>query len=84
MANSTIIPAMEPPPGQVSNFVDPPYSGAKFVVVNCVFLPIALIALAVRTWTRVVVVRSVAWDDCKCYRAVHRAKLGKQTKLTKH
>ncbi|GKZ17729.1 hypothetical protein AbraIFM66951_010865 [Aspergillus brasiliensis] len=63
MANSTIIPAMEPPPGQVSNFVDPPYSGAKFLVVNCVFLPVALIALSVRTWTRVVVVRSVSWDD---------------------
>ncbi|GAQ35202.1 uncharacterized protein BO87DRAFT_408151 [Aspergillus neoniger CBS 115656] len=63
MANSTIIPAMEPPPGQVSNFIDPPYCGAKFVVVNCVFLPMALIALIVRTWTRVVVVRSVSWDD---------------------
>lgn len=73
MANSTIIPAMEPPPGQVSNFIDPPYCGAKFVVVNCVFLPMALIALIVRTWTRVVVVRSVSWDDCKYDRGVRRA-----------
>ncbi|KAJ5690413.1 hypothetical protein N7462_004805 [Penicillium macrosclerotiorum] len=63
MANSTIIPAMSPPAGQTSNFVDPAYIGTKFLVVNCVFLPLAAIALGVRTWTRLFVVRSFRWDD---------------------
>ncbi|KAE8381272.1 hypothetical protein BDV26DRAFT_278858 [Aspergillus bertholletiae] len=61
--NNTIIPAMPPPPGKVSNFIDPPYIGTKFLVVNCVFLPIACIALLVRTWTRLFIVRSFRWDD---------------------
>ncbi|KAF7596947.1 hypothetical protein BBP40_011313 [Aspergillus hancockii] len=54
---------MSPPPGKTSNFIDPPYIGTKFLVVNCVFLPIAVISLLVRTWTRVFIVRSFRWDD---------------------
>lgn len=65
MADSTIIPAMSPPAGQTSNFIDPPYIGTKFLVVNCVFLPIAAIALLIRTWTRLFIVRSFRWDDCE-------------------
>ncbi|KAE8139204.1 hypothetical protein BDV38DRAFT_270060 [Aspergillus pseudotamarii] len=63
MADSTIIPAMSPPAGKTSNFIDPPYIGTKFLVVNCVFLPIAAIALLIRTWTRLFIVRSFRWDD---------------------
>ncbi|KAE8150334.1 hypothetical protein BDV25DRAFT_154543 [Aspergillus avenaceus] len=63
MASSTIVPAMNPPPGLTSNFIDPPYIGAKFVVVNAVFLPIAVLSLLLRTWTRLFVVRSFRWDD---------------------
>ncbi|PYI00525.1 hypothetical protein BO78DRAFT_438518 [Aspergillus sclerotiicarbonarius CBS 121057] len=61
--NGTVIPAVAPPPGLTSNFVDPPHCGTKFIVVNCVFLPLAVLALGVRTWTRLFVVRSVSWDD---------------------
>ncbi|PYH91840.1 hypothetical protein BO71DRAFT_451858 [Aspergillus ellipticus CBS 707.79] len=67
MANSTITPAGQPPAGQTSNFVDPVYDGTRFLVVNCVFLPLAVMALAVRTWTRMMVVRSVSWDDLLNY-----------------
>ncbi|KAJ5370971.1 uncharacterized protein N7496_007063 [Penicillium cataractarum] len=63
MANDTITPVMSPPAGQTSNFVNPDYIGAKFVAVNCVFLPLAVIALGVRTWTRLFVVRSFRVDD---------------------
>jgi hypothetical protein len=62
---SSISPAMPPPPGQTSNFVNPPYTGTKFVVVNSIFLPLAIIGLAVRTWTRVFIVRSFRYDDCE-------------------
>lgn len=64
MADVQIIPAMSPPPGKISNFVDPEYQGTKFIVVNCVFLPLAVLALAVRTWTRVCIVRNFQADDC--------------------
>ncbi|KAJ5757809.1 uncharacterized protein N7511_006503, partial [Penicillium nucicola] len=63
MASSSITPALPPPPGQVSNFVDPPSVGNKIVVINCIFLPLAVIALFVRTWTRVFIVRSFRADD---------------------
>ncbi|KAJ5980639.1 hypothetical protein N7481_007937 [Penicillium waksmanii] len=63
MADETITPAMPPPAGQTSNFINPDYTGTKFIAVNSVFLPLAVIALAVRTWTRLFVVRSFRWDD---------------------
>lgn len=59
---ASITPAMS---GQTSNFSNPPYTGTKFVVVNCVFLPLAVIGLVVRTWTRLFIVRSFCADDCK-------------------
>lgn len=64
MADQTITPAMAPPAGKVSNFVNPAYAGTKFVVVNCVFLTLAVSSLCIRTWTRLFVVRSFRWDDC--------------------
>ena len=66
MADSQITPAMPPPPGKTSNFVNPEYQGTKFIVVNCIFLPMAVVALAVRTWTRVFIVRNFRSDDCMC------------------
>lgn len=65
MASDTITPAGSPPAGQTSNFINPDSVGTKFLVVNCVFLPLAVIALAVRTWTRLFVVRSFRSDDCE-------------------
>ncbi|PLB47386.1 hypothetical protein P170DRAFT_478236 [Aspergillus steynii IBT 23096] len=59
----SITPAMPPPPGQSSNFINPEYIGTKFLVVNCVFLPLSAIALLVRTWTRLFIVRSFRSDD---------------------
>lgn len=64
MADSQITPAMPPPPGKTSNFVNPEYQGTKFIVVNCIFLPMAVVALVVRTWTRVFIVRNFRSDDC--------------------
>ncbi|RHZ58930.1 uncharacterized protein CDV56_104310 [Aspergillus thermomutatus] len=63
MASTEIVPAMPPPAGMTSNFIDPVSCGAKFLIVNCVFVPLAAIALLVRTWTRLFVVRSFQMDD---------------------
>ncbi|KAJ5893648.1 hypothetical protein N7495_005339 [Penicillium taxi] len=63
MNQSTITPALQPPVGQTSNFIDPVSSGTKFLVINCIFLPLAFLALGIRTWTRIFVVRSFRMDD---------------------
>ncbi|KAL2813483.1 hypothetical protein BDW59DRAFT_176725 [Aspergillus cavernicola] len=61
--SSDPIPAMPPPEGQTSNFVNPTFGATKFVVVNCVFLPIAFLALVIRVWTRTFITRGFRWDD---------------------
>ncbi|KAI9375464.1 hypothetical protein BJX61DRAFT_128299 [Aspergillus egyptiacus] len=63
MSTSGPIPAMPPPPGETSNFVNPTFDGTKFVVVNCIFLPIAFLAMVIRIWTRTFIARGFRWDD---------------------
>ncbi|KAL6229391.1 hypothetical protein BDW75DRAFT_249807 [Aspergillus navahoensis] len=63
MADSILVPAMPPPEGRTSNFVNPTYCGTKFVIVNCVFLSIAFISLVIRVWTRTFIARGFRWDD---------------------
>jgi hypothetical protein len=46
--------------------VNPTYCGTKFVIVNCIFLPIAFISLVIRVWTRMFIARGFRWDDCEC------------------
>lgn len=65
MTGGFIEPAMPPPPGMTSNFIDPDYCGIRLLVVNCVFLPLAVISFAIRSWTRLFVVRSFRIDDCE-------------------
>ncbi|KAK2806791.1 hypothetical protein FQN50_005653 [Emmonsiellopsis sp. PD_5] len=60
---TTITPAGPPPPGQVSNFIDPPYDGTRFLVVNVIFMPLAVIAVLIRLWTRFAVTRAGGLDD---------------------
>ncbi|KAJ5626409.1 hypothetical protein N7510_002718 [Penicillium lagena] len=52
MSSSYFTPARPPPDGLVSNFVNPTSCGTKFIVVNCIFLPIAFLSIAIRVWTR--------------------------------
>ncbi|KAI9926339.1 hypothetical protein ASPWEDRAFT_698138 [Aspergillus wentii DTO 134E9] len=63
MENNTITPAMAPPPGVTSNFINPMSRGDKYLAINCIFLPLAVIALVVRTWTRIFIVRNFRSDD---------------------
>ncbi|KAK2753058.1 hypothetical protein FQN55_005018 [Onygenales sp. PD_40] len=60
---TTITPAGPPPPGQVSNFIDPPYDGTRFLIVNVIFMPLAVIAVLIRLWTRFAVTRAGGLDD---------------------
>lgn len=65
MANEATMPALPPPAGQISDFVNPDYNGASFVAVTSVFLALAVISLTIRVWTRVFIVGNFGTDDCK-------------------
>ncbi|KAL4947588.1 hypothetical protein BDW69DRAFT_111198 [Aspergillus filifer] len=58
-----LTPALAPPDGQQSNFVDPEYDGDRFVIVNVVFLFISLSSLLIRLWTRTFIARGFRLDD---------------------
>ncbi|KAJ5465302.1 uncharacterized protein N7458_000988 [Penicillium daleae] len=57
MPSSDLTPARPPPDGLGSNFVNPTSCGTKFIVVNCIFLPIAFISIVIRVWTRMFITR---------------------------
>lgn len=67
MASMDEMPALPPPPGEKSNFVDPVYDGNRFVVVNVVFLFISFMSVVIRLWTRTFIARGYRWDDCKSF-----------------
>ncbi|PGH15341.1 hypothetical protein AJ79_02507 [Helicocarpus griseus UAMH5409] len=61
--DTPIQPAGKPPAGVTSNFVNPPYDGTRFAVVNAVFMPLAVIAVLIRIWTRFAITRAGGLDD---------------------
>ena len=67
MSDAIIRPAMPPPPGVTSNFVNPEHNYNRFIVVNCIFLPIAVIAVCLRSYTRIAILRNFSADDCEWY-----------------
>lgn len=65
MASMDEMPSLAPPPGEKTNFVNPTYDGDRFVVVNVVFLFIALVSMGIRLWTRTFIASGFRWDDCE-------------------
>ena len=57
-------PALQPPPGVIPNFVDPPGYDASIRALEGVFMALMLIALGVRICVRVKITRVWGWDDC--------------------
>lgn len=56
--------AAAPPPGVTPN-PDEPHQATALVVVTGIFLPLAVISMAIRVYTRAIIVSKVAFDDCK-------------------
>ncbi len=59
------VPGLQPPPGVSPNFVNPENYQNKIIASYTVFLTIATIFTAARLYTRAVIVKSIAWEDCK-------------------
>ena len=60
------IPALQPPDGVTSNFVDPESRAGIFRAVAYTSLSIMMVFLLLRIYTRAVVNRTFGADDCKC------------------
>lgn len=61
----TDIPALPPPVGVQSNFTNPKTLGTSLIVVNTVFLPLMLLVVAIRIYSRGHIMHRLGWDDCK-------------------
>lgn len=58
-------PAMPPPPGLETNFVDPPSRQPAIIAMSAVFVSLMLLVVSVRTYTRTRILKSWGWDDSK-------------------
>jgi hypothetical protein len=64
-ARDEIVGALPPPAGVSPNFNDPESVGYIVIVTNTIFLPLASLILALRIYTRRVIVGGIYIDDCK-------------------
>ena len=67
LSTTFVVPAAPPPPGEVSNFVNPYSQGPIFYGVCGALLVVMLFLLAIRTYTKIYIVQEGSWDDCKVY-----------------
>ena len=65
LAMETLItPALDPPEGVKSNYVNPDSHLLWFIATTAVCMTISTVALILRLITKLYVVKSVGWDDC--------------------
>ena len=57
-------PAESPPPGVIPNFVDPPSIYPQIIVTLVLTLCISTLALAIRTYTKLRVIKAWHLEDC--------------------
>lgn len=58
-------PAAKPPSGVVPNFVDPTTLNAAVITVVSICLMIGTFAVLIRSYTKLVLIKSIAYEDCK-------------------
>lgn len=56
-------PAVQPPPGSQSNFVNPDDIGVIYIVVGSIGMAFAMVFVSLRFYAKVWVLRSIGWDD---------------------
>lgn len=61
-------PAVPPPPGITPNFESPPNSKAVSLIVLVPCQTIATLSVLLRLYTKLSLLQSIAWEDCKSYR----------------
>jgi hypothetical protein len=65
MSGLGLMPARMPPPGVVSNLIDPVSTGYQQTTCNILCLIFVTLFVGLRIYTRIRLVKCVGWDDCK-------------------
>lgn len=65
MNSTDIIPALPPPPGVTSNFVNPAFNGNQIVIVGIIFPILMLPFLGARLYAKYSLIKKFHCDDCK-------------------
>lgn len=65
-------PATKPPVGVMSNLENPPNLDATIIPVLAICLTAATLAVFVRMFTKLFLLRSVAYEDCKSHSSTKR------------
>ena len=64
-ADLSKIPALDPPPGILSNFTDPA-SRANVTIIPCAgIVAVTILVVFLRMYTKIYITHSTGWDDCK-------------------
>lgn len=64
-ADLSKIPALDPPPGIMPNFLDP-VSRANITVIPCAgIVAVMILFVFLRMYTKIYITHSTGWDDCK-------------------
>ena len=58
-------PLLQPPPGQVSNFVSPPSRGPAVIILCSIFIGLMWPIFLLRIYSKLWVTRTFGWDDGK-------------------
>ena len=63
-SNGVTLPALFPPPGVTSNFVNPETRGPALVVTSAICITLMVVCVAVRFYTKIHIKKTWGWDDC--------------------
>ena len=58
------VPALSPPPGVQSNFVNPENQSLSFYIVTSILFVSMVIFFLNRVYTKLLIIRKYSWDDC--------------------
>ena len=59
------VPSLQPPPHVIPNFVNPPSQRGANLACNILCLTVATFCVSTRLQTKIFILRSLGWDDCK-------------------
>ena len=66
------VPSLQPPPYVNTNFVNPPSQRGANLACNVLCLTVATFCVLTRLHTKIFILRSPGWDDCKKHPSVIR------------
>lgn len=61
--DDSIQPFSPPPPGVLPNYLNPHTRGSALTITCSMFLAIMIVAVSIRAYTKLRIMRKVTWDD---------------------